>query len=217
MTRIAGKWEVADLLHRGSRCDVLGVVGRDDLVIKLRHPVRHAAEKAKFDPEVVYSNLARSQAIVPIVDFGETEDRSFVVAERIRGAMTLASSLADIGPLAPRAALPILYRLVRGVSDLHRAGIAHRNLRAENVMLGPNGGRPPRVYIMGLEGALQERSACRADLAALGPIFDAVVARPSRPASFEQILAGIGDFIEAQALLESLTQSLLLDALLSDA
>ena len=49
--------------------------------------------------------------------------------------VTLTKFLTAHGPYAPRAALPLLIQLADGLAAAHVAGILHRDLKAENVML----------------------------------------------------------------------------------
>lgn len=220
----AGKYELGELLHRGAHYDVFAArreADGADLVLKYRHPSRDLVEEGLVNAEAVVYALAKSPAMIPVRDFGDVDGRPFVVMDRVIGALTLAESVAAVGPFAPRRALPILYQLVRAIDDVHRASIAHGDIRMENVLLAPNGERPPHVLLAGFFGALHPgspktdgvpRSAMRADLAALGPILSAMIAPSARPASYERIIEGIRDYFDARAVLEHLTRSLLLDA-----
>src|SRR3972149_9206750 len=52
---------------------------------------------------------------------------------------TLAEILQLEGRLRLSQALPILKQLLAGLSEAHRAGVIHRNLKPQNVMIGPAG------------------------------------------------------------------------------
>jgi serine/threonine protein kinase len=58
----------------------------------------------------------------------------FLTMEYLPG-VTLTKFLTAHGPYAPRAALPLLIQLADGLAAAHVAGILHRDLKAENVML----------------------------------------------------------------------------------
>jgi eukaryotic-like serine/threonine-protein kinase len=71
--------------------------------------------------------------LVAAVDAFVEAGRLYLVMERIDGT-TLGAALAD-GALAPRRALVIARQLAGGLGHAHAHGIAHRDLKPDNVML----------------------------------------------------------------------------------
>ncbi|MBI4955830.1 MAG: protein kinase [Myxococcales bacterium] len=97
-----------------------------------------------------------------VVTHGETE---CLVMERIYGASLeahLAARRADGRPVALDEVLAIGSGIASGLSALHRAGLAHRDLKPGNVMLAPGG----RVVLMDLGIGLPECALARGDGAA---------------------------------------------------
>jgi serine/threonine protein kinase len=81
-------------------------------------------------------------AICPIYDYGELEGVCFLTLKYIEGR-TLADVL-DEGPLPISESIELCRKLAEGLEAAHRAGVIHRDLKPDNIMLD-RGGRP---YIM---------------------------------------------------------------------
>jgi len=81
---------------------------------------------------VTHANLCR------IYEIAELKDNVYVSMEFLEGS-TLAEILQVEGRMRLSQALPILKQLLTGLSEAHRAGVIHRNLKPPNIMIGPVG------------------------------------------------------------------------------
>lgn len=70
-----------------------------------------------------------------------------LLMERLEGE-NLASRLARDGRLSPAEALPIACQLAEALAASHRAGVVHRNLKPESVMLVPQSDGQLRVVLI---------------------------------------------------------------------
>ncbi|KAB2894400.1 MAG: serine/threonine protein kinase, partial [Kofleriaceae bacterium] len=113
-----------------------------DVAIKVLH------RRYSHDPGAVARFVAEARAvnrishpnIVEISDFGTLADgRQYCVMELIRGT-TLRDVLRDRGRIPLAEALPILRGIAEAVDAAHAAGIAHRDLKPDNVFLVDGGG-----------------------------------------------------------------------------
>ncbi len=119
-------------------------------VFKAAHPligklvaIKVLSQRFSVDPEMVSRFVAEARAvnqirhhnIIDIFSFGALEDgRHYYVMEYLEGE-TLDRRIRSQGQLALRDALPILRSIARALDAAHVKGIAHRDLKAENVFL----------------------------------------------------------------------------------
>jgi tetratricopeptide (TPR) repeat protein len=80
----------------------------------------------------------RHQNIIVVYDFGEHEGRLFMAMEYIDGE-TLTRRLARPPALSLVQALDLIGHLCAGLSSAHDAGIVHRDIKPDNIMLDRHG------------------------------------------------------------------------------
>ncbi|GAA1912114.1 Stk1 family PASTA domain-containing Ser/Thr kinase [Nocardioides lentus] len=98
------------------------------------------------DPEFVarFVREARSAArlshphVVAVHDQGQADGLVYLVMEHLPGR-TLRDVVRDEAPLPPRRALALLEPVLSALSAAHRAGIVHRDVKPENVLIGDDG------------------------------------------------------------------------------
>ena len=76
--------------------------------------------------------------VVAVFDQGEDDGLMFLAMELVNGK-TLRQVLQDEGPLTPRAALDILDPVLQALGAAHEAGLIHRDVKPENVILREDG------------------------------------------------------------------------------
>ncbi|MBW2454871.1 MAG: protein kinase [Deltaproteobacteria bacterium] len=90
---------------------------------------------SRFVEEARAVNLIRHRHIVDIFGFGSLPDgRPYFVMELLEG-VPLGDYLKQRGRLPLGEALPILHKVARALDAAHGAGIAHRDLKPDNVFL----------------------------------------------------------------------------------
>src|SRR5262245_64977388 len=114
-----------------------------EVVLKRPGPGLAAAFRSRDAREQVLQEAralarVRHPAVVRLLDAIETPEGPLLVLEPAPGE-TLAEVLARDGRLAPREVVAIGERLAGALEALHAAGVVHRGISAENVVLDAAG------------------------------------------------------------------------------
>src|SRR6195952_1605360 len=140
---VAGRYQVTAPIARGGMATVY--VANDlrldrRVAIKIMHG--HRADDEAFRERFVQE--ARSAArlahpnVVSVFDQGQDDEMAYMVMEYLPG-MTLRDLLKDYGRLTTEQTLDIMEAVLGGLAAAHKAGIVHRDVKPENVLLADDG------------------------------------------------------------------------------
>jgi eukaryotic-like serine/threonine-protein kinase len=155
-----GRYRVGSWIARGGMATVyLGTDTKLDRTVALK--VAHT--ELAGDPDFVrrFTGEARSVArlsspnVVSVYDQGNHADLPYLVMEYVPG-QTLRELMRSRGRLEPREALDIISGVLAGLAAAHEAGIVHRDVKPENVLLGA--GNVIKVADFGLARAASRAS-----------------------------------------------------------
>ncbi|HEY6274775.1 MAG TPA: PASTA domain-containing protein [Streptosporangiaceae bacterium] len=134
-----GRYRVESLIARGGMATVyLGTDTRLDRTVALK--IMHAELANDEDFVRRFVGEARSVArlshanVVTVFDQGADGRTLYLAMEHVPGR-TLRDLLNERGMLSPREALDIMEGVLAGLAAAHEAGIAHRDVKPENVLL----------------------------------------------------------------------------------
>ena len=138
-----GRYRVESLIARGGMATVyLGTDTRLERTVALK--IMHAELANDEDFVRRFVGEARSVAqlshpnVVTVYDQGADGHILYLAMEYVPGR-TLRDLLNSRGRLSPREALDIMAGVLGGLAAAHDAGIAHRDVKPENVLLSDSG------------------------------------------------------------------------------
>jgi len=94
--------------------------------------------RARFRAEARYAAALQHTGIAQVYDYGEHEDRAYLVMELVEGE-PLSRILAQRGPLSPQTTLDVVAQAARALQVAHSAGIVHRDIKPGNLMVSADG------------------------------------------------------------------------------
>lgn len=137
------RYRVGAVLARGGMSTVFrGVDTRLDrpVAIKIMDPA-HTTDPAfliRFEREARLASAVRHPGVVQVYDQGRDGEVVYLVMELIDGG-TLRDLLRHHGPLPVEVAVAVLDPLLSALSAAHDAGLIHRDVKPENVLISAKG------------------------------------------------------------------------------
>jgi serine/threonine protein kinase len=105
-----------------------------------------AEYRARFRREMTAARAVTGTFTVPLLDADPEATVPWLVTAYVRG-LSLWQAVSTVGPLPPRAVRVLSAGLAEALTDIHRAGLAHRDLKPGNIMLTAT---RPRVIDFGI-------------------------------------------------------------------
>lgn len=138
-----GSYQLAERVGEGGSAHVYRAVADDgrEVAIKLLSPSAELDDdsaRARFEREIRVLAELRHPAVVQLLDSGIDDELGPYLVTQLLPGQTLRA-LLDRGPLGPEAAALLMEPLADGLAAVHRAGLVHRDVKPENVIVTPQG------------------------------------------------------------------------------
>jgi eukaryotic-like serine/threonine-protein kinase len=138
-----GRYRVGSRLARGGMATVYEAHdSRLDRVVALKvmHPSLADDDEfvSRFIREAHSAARLSHPNVVAVYDQGADQGHVFLVMELVRGR-TLRDLVREHGHLSPRQALEVLEPVLAALGAAHQAGIIHRDVKPENVLISDDG------------------------------------------------------------------------------
>jgi TolB-like protein len=166
--RLAGRYEILGLLGQGGMGSVYKArdLELEEMVaLKLLRPDVPLTEYSleRFRREVKLARRVTHKNVARMFDIGEHDGTKFLTMELVEGE-SLSALLAKEGKLAPGRVTHIASALCDGLVAAHAAGVIHRDLKPDNVLIDPAG----RIVITDFGIARAGAAESQATIGAIG-------------------------------------------------
>ena len=141
--RVVGRYELVQPLGQGAMATVdLAHDLELDRPVALKRLAEHLGRdedlRRRFIREARLAARLAHPNVVRVFDVGEEGGRPFIAMEYV-GGETLADLLARRGALPPAEAARLGVQACAGLAAAHAAGLVHRDVKPQNLLLGANG------------------------------------------------------------------------------
>jgi serine/threonine protein kinase, bacterial len=153
-----GRYRVATKIATGGTSTVYrGLDTRLDRPVALKvMDSRYSGDQqflTRFQLEARSVARLKDPGLVAVYDQGLDARHPFLVMELVEGG-TLRELLAERGPMPPHAVAAVLRPVLGGLAAAHRAGLVHRDVKPENVLISDQG--EVKIVDFGLVRAVAE-------------------------------------------------------------
>jgi len=158
-TPIDGKYQILSRLGVGGMGEVYKVLHIHLNAIRVIKMMRSTISNDpsahdRFVREARLATRIQHPNVAALFDFSEVELGRYMVWEYIEGT-NLHELIAERGPLSPKYAAQLAVQALHGLDAIHRAGIVHRDISPENLMIARSTDSDETVKIIDLGIAKQ--------------------------------------------------------------
>ena len=139
----AGRYQVIEGLGHGGMGKVYKVLDKEiqeEVALKLLNPEIASDEKTieRFRNELKYARRITHRNICRMHDINRERDTYFITMEYVQGE-DLKTVIKRTGWLPEGEAVPLALQVCEGLTEAHRLGVIHRDLKPQNIMIDRDG------------------------------------------------------------------------------
>ena len=158
-TRFADRYEIIEELGRGGMGKVYRAEDKkieQEIALKLIKPEIASNKKTleRFSNELKTARMISHRNVCRMFDLGEASGTHYLTMEYVRGE-DLKSMIRMSGQLSIGTATKIAAQICAGLSEAHRLGVIHRDLKPNNIMLDKEGSA--RIMDFGIARSLKSK------------------------------------------------------------
>ncbi len=140
---LASRYEIIEELGKGGMGKVYKALDREineKIAVKIIRPeiATHKNIIQRFQNELRMARKITHKNVCRMHDLGKDGDTRFITMEYVSGE-DLKKSIRRMGPLTVRKAISISKQICHGLSEAHRLGVYHRDLKPHNIMIDREG------------------------------------------------------------------------------
>jgi serine/threonine protein kinase len=158
-TAFTGRYEIIETLGKGGMGTVYKVLDREieeDVALKLLIPEIAADESTikRFRNELKYARKISHKNVCRMFHLGAEGDTHYITMEYVEGE-DLKSVIKRKGKLSADEAISIAKQVCEGLSEAHRLGVVHRDLKPHNIMIRRSG--EAKIMDFGISRSLEAK------------------------------------------------------------
>lgn len=146
IVKTIGRYQLVEEIGRGGMAVVYRAIDtslKREVAVKLLHPhlASHGESRTRFYREAQAVARLKHESVLEIYDYsGDDGDDVYIVMELIEGT-TLRRLLDEKKgePLSSEAAALLIRPVLSALSHAHANGLIHRDVKPENILIGPDG------------------------------------------------------------------------------
>jgi serine/threonine protein kinase/Tfp pilus assembly protein PilF len=165
-TTFAGRYQIIEELGKGGMGKVYKVLDteiKEKVALKLMKPEVGADEKTieRFRNELKFSRKIAHRNVCKMYDLGEEKGTRYITMEYVPGE-DLKSIIRMTGQLSIGRTISIAKQICEGLTEAHRLGVVHRDLKPRNIMIDREG--DTRIMDFGIARSLETKGITGADV-----------------------------------------------------
>jgi serine/threonine protein kinase/Flp pilus assembly protein TadD len=155
----AERYQIIEELGKGGMGKVYRVLDKklkEEIALKLIKPEIASDKKTveRFSNELKIARKIGHKNVARMFDLNEEQGTHYITMEYVRGE-DLKKLIRKIGQLSAGQAIPIAIQVCEGLSEAHRLGVVHRDLKPQNVMVDEGGNA--RIMDFGIARSLESK------------------------------------------------------------
>lgn len=109
--------------------------------VKRIHPkyLNNPEQVKRFQREVQTTAQLRHPNTVEVYDFGQAEDGTYYYVMEYLPGLSLEEIVSRAGPLPPERVVHVLRQVCGALTEAHKHGLIHRDVKPSNILVFPNG------------------------------------------------------------------------------